>query len=514
MIKLSEIATIASARAERPAIISADYTLSWAALEASVSNLIAALRSKFNTDHIKQAVFVSDNRTELVMMMAAFSSLGIPLSGIDYTLPPETIARSMRAIDADLLILASASIGQEAAQTLISTAACPAIDLDNLNPVALPLSTLLLPYDRPWDETDASLAAKRPFRSVLFTSGTSGDPKPVVRTRSADARRFAYFTQRYGFNSLDRFLVTIPLYHVAGSGWARHFMSLGATLYLGPVNQPHMLAKILLKYAITTTVTTPVNLAGMTAALVANGDEQKHKLRFVLVGGKNFSPVQKRYMIETLGPVVYEYYGSTETGVNTIAEPQDLLQYPQSVGKAYNGNKILILDDQGQVAAPGAIGQVAVASYLIMDHYADGHANAVVINGERLLITPDRGQCDQEGRLYVFNRSSGKDGDFDVYSVEDQLRHLRGIKDVAIMLETANDNSTERIGDCALVLDANASNKNSFVEIAREVLNAAGILHRSIKVISNIPYNLSGKVRWKELGTLLNANTSDFLQAA
>lgn len=111
MIKLSDIATIASARGEKPAIVCLDYTVSWDVLNISVNNLIAALRSKFDIGHIKQAVFVSDNRVDLVSMMAAFSSLGIPLSGIDYTLEPEAIRRAMRAISSDFLIVASNCMG-------------------------------------------------------------------------------------------------------------------------------------------------------------------------------------------------------------------------------------------------------------------------------------------------------------------------------------------------------------------------------------------------------------------
>ena len=514
MIKLSDIATIASARGEKPAIVCLDYTVSWDVLNISVNNIIAALRSKFDIVQIKQAVFVSDNRVDLVSMMAAFSSLGIPLSGIDYTLEPEAIRRAMRAISSDFLIVASNCMGLERAHALVHAAGCPVIDLDNAIEGALPFSTLLLPYDGTWGEADISQAAKRSFRSVLFTSGTSGDPKPVVRHRSIDARRFAYFTQRYGLNSLDRYLVTIPLYHVAGSGWARHFMSLGATLYLGPVNQPDVLSDMVIKYNITAMVTTPINLAGIVAKLAANGNMPKHALRFVLVGGKNFTPTQKQQTIKTLGPVVYEYYGSTETGVNTIAEPGDLLQYPKSVGRPYSGNQIAVVDDQTRVVPPGVAGQVAVSSYLMMDHYADGNANDIHLDGVRFVVTPDRGYLDDDGRLYVFNRSSGIGGNFNVYAVEDRLRHLSGIKDVAIMMDSGRQRGERFAGDCALVLDSGRDDHGKVIEIACMVLEDAGIEYHRVSVVPRIPYNLTGKVLWSELDLILNTYAPGSRQAA
>jgi acyl-coenzyme A synthetase/AMP-(fatty) acid ligase len=405
-------------------------------------------------------------------------------------------------------------MGLERARTLVRASGCPVIDLDNAVEGALPLSTLLLPYDGTWGDAEISQAAKRPFRSVLFTSGTSGDPKPVMRHRSIDARRFTYFSQRYGFNSQDRYLVTIPLYHVAGGGWARHFMSLGATLYLGPVNQPDVLSDMIVKHNITATVTTPINLAGIISALLANGNEREHALRFVLVGGKNFSPTQKQHAIKTLGPVVYEYYGSTETGVNTIAEPEDLLQHPKSVGRPYSGNHVVVVDDQARIVPPRAAGQVAVSSYLMMDHYADGSANEIYIDGERFIVTPDRGYLDESGRLYVFNRSSGKDGDFDVYMVEDQLRYFTGIKDVAIMMDSGGQASERRTGDCALVLEPGRDDDCKVIEVARRVLENAGIQHRRVSVVPRIPYNLSGKVRWNELDLMLSANAASFQLAA
>lgn len=514
MIKLSDIATIASSRAEKRAIVSPDYTVSWRALELLVNNMITALRCKFDTDQIKQAVFVSDNRAELVMIMAAFSTQGIPLSGVDYTLEPETALRAMRAIGADFLIVASSSMGLERTRALVRAAGCPVIDLDNAVEGAMPLSTLLLPHDDTWDEDAISHAAKRPFRSVLFTSGTSGDPKPVVRHRSIDARRFAYFTQRYGFNSMDRYLVTIPLYHVAGSGWARNFMSLGATLYLGPVNQPDVLSDMIIRHKITATVTTPINLTGIISKLLADENEPEHALRFVLVGGKNFSPTQKRHAIKTLGPVVYEYYGSTETGVNTIAEPEDLLHHPHSVGRPYSGNQVVVIDGQARVVSPGVAGQVAVSSYLMMDHYADGSANDIHIDGARFMVTPDRGCLDENGRLYVFNRSSGKDGDLDVYTVEDRLRYIAGIKDVAIMMGAGRQSGQRRTGDCALVLKSGHDDDGNVIEIASKVLENAGIDCRRVRVVPKIPYSLSGKVRWNDLDLMLDGNPSGFTQAA
>jgi acyl-CoA synthetase (AMP-forming)/AMP-acid ligase II len=500
MIKLEDIKTITAARGEMPALVSPDYTLSWSALCASVRHLVEVVRDLCAEAPIAQAAFISDNRPELVTLMAAFATEGIPLTGVDYSLPAPLIARALRKIEPSVVFVASRAIGLAAARELQAAHRGRLIDLDGVLPGAIALSTLQLPRKAPPREPQPRL----PFRSVVFTSGTSGDAKPVLRSRSIDGRRFAYFTQRYGFHACDRFLVSIPLYHVAGSGWARHFMGLGATLYLAPVLRHDVQAQWVLQHGITATVTTPPSVGGLVDALTRAGRQRDTRLRFVLVGGKNFSPSQKRRALDALGPVVYEYYGSTETGVNTIAEPHDLAVRPDSVGRPYDGNRVVILDDQDRFAPTGQHGRVAVSSYLMMDRYADCPANEVQVAGERFLITPDRGYFDEDGRLYVLNRSSGKDGNFDTYGVEETLRALPGVRDLALMLRPDLDNGVERVADCALVLD-DAASAAELCRRVRELLLHAGLAPRHVRALQAVPYSLSGKVRWNELQQQLEA---------
>jgi acyl-coenzyme A synthetase/AMP-(fatty) acid ligase len=269
------------------------------------------------------------------------------------------------------------------------------------------------------------------------------------------------------------------------------------------------LARVIESQQITATVTTPITLARLIDTL----DLARHTLRFVLVGGKNFSPTQKKAALDALGPVVYEYYGSSETGVNTIAEPQDLLLHPDSVGRPYSGNRVLAVDDADRPLPPGVPGRIVAAGYLGMDHYAVGETPVLHIEGERFLVTPDRGYLDAEGRLHVFNRSSGQDGNFDVYAVEETLRHHIGLHDVAIALDSAAAGSRQRSGDVALVLAAGSSDaaRIAAVASARAVVRQAGIQDRRVEVVAAIPYNLSGKVRWSALADLLAGQQDDIV---
>jgi arginine decarboxylase len=521
MIKLQDIQAIATARGEFPAIVTEGYSWSWHTYAATVRHISQALCQRFDAGAITQAAFISDNRPELVALMAVFSTLGIPLAGVDYSLDSATMQRALQAIGANFLILASRTIGLTAAQALQQAQPDrPVIDLDGQLDGAVALSQLQLPLDGP----EVTPPSPRPLRSVLFTSGTSGDPKPVLRHQSIDVRRFGYFTRRYGFHAQDRFLVSIPLYHVAGSGWARNFQTLGAALYLAPIGQIDLQTRWIVQHGITATVTTPGHLEAISEAIQAVGAGRARSLRFVLVGGKNFSAEQKIRMRERLGPVVHEYYGSTETGVNTIAEPQDLLSHPQSVGRPYDGNQLRILDEQHQPLPTGEVGSVAIHSYLMMDHYADGSAQQTFVNGQRYLITPDRGYLDAQDRLYVLNRAAGAHGNFDTYALEAQLRQLPGVRDVALMLHADAAEQPQRRADCALVLsapthallpsDVTANQPVLLLQRARQLMQAAGLTVQRVQVVDSIPYNLSGKVRWPQLERLLDVLAGPVCQAA
>jgi acyl-coenzyme A synthetase/AMP-(fatty) acid ligase len=497
MIKLTDISEIAMARPESPALVCTDYSLSWRSVEASVSHLAAALCEHIDLSTVGQAVFISKNRIELILMMAAFSTIGVPLCGIDYTLDAEGMRDAMRMVGADCVVISTRQVGSVAALALRDLRSRPVIDLDDALDGAIHLSMLTSPCRAKRLQPPPS----RPARIVAFTSGTSGAPKPTLRTASTDARRFGYFTRRYGFHADDRYLLNMPLYHVAGSGWARHFMGLGAAIFLAPVDQPTRMADIILRRRVTAMVTTPFNLAGIISAFNSPGISSAHALRFVLVGGKSFGPSEKAQAIAALGPVVHEYYGSTETGVNTIAEPDDLKAYPASVGRPYEGNRIIILDEKNNPLPVEGRGRIAVSSYLLMDGYIGAPANEVMIEGVRFLVTPDRGYLDQESRLYVLNRASGAVGNLDVYTIENALRGISGVRDVAVI--TGEEGHDGVSAYCALVLDEFAD-KREAVSNACAILACTRLACREVRVIDHIPHSLSGKVRWSELAALMS----------
>ncbi|CAO3360625.1 AMP-binding protein [Azospirillum melinis] len=493
MIPLSRIEEIAASRPDHAAVIAGRTVLSWSQYADAVRDAAEGLAGAVAIDELRTIAFLSHNRAELVVAASAAATLKSTLCGLDYSLTQEALADLLDRIEADCLIVSSGFLADRGLNARALAGGRPVIDLDDQLPGATGYAAFrgLSAGRRP-----PSVPA-RPFRAISFTSGTSGRPKPVIRNGSFDARRFAYFTARYGFSSADRHLATIPFYHAAGGGWARLFLQLGATLVLAPPDDAVETAELIRREWITSSTMTPPILSGVLRHVAQNRARvTPNQLRFVLVGGKHFPAPAKQEALQVLGPVVYEYYGTTETGVNTIAEPADLLTHPASVGRVYDGNRILILDPERRPVPAGIVGSVAIASYMNMDGYLGAAANKVQIDGERYLVTSEAGYLDEDGRLFLLNRSQGADS-VNLYALENAIRQIRGVDDVALVRSAAPGPVAVH---CAVVLKASAAVPAGEVEArVGEIVRRERVALARFELLDQIPYSPSGKVRAAEL---------------
>ncbi|CAO3424547.1 AMP-binding protein [Azospirillum doebereinerae] len=497
MIPLARIEEIAASRPDQAALIADRLVLSWSQYAVAVRDAAEGLANAVGADELRTVAFLSQNRAELVVAASAVATVKATLCGLDYSLDQDALADLLDRIEADCLIVSSAFLASRGLNVRALAGRRPVVDLDN----QLPGATAYAAFAGLGAGKKPPNPPARPFRAISFTSGTSGRPKPVIRTGSFDARRFAYFTARYGFSSADRHLATIPLYHAAGGGWARLFLQLGATLVLAPPDDAVEAAELIRREWITSSTMTPPILSGVLRHVAQNRARvTPNQLRFVLVGGKHFPAPAKQEALQVLGPVVYEYYGTTETGVNTIAEPADLLTHPASVGRVYDGNKILILDPERRPVPAGIVGSVAIHSYMNMDTYLGTPANKVQIGGERYLVTSEAGYLDEDGRLFLLNRSQGADS-VNLYALENAIRHIRGVDDVALVRRT--DSGPVAV-HCAVVLKASAAVSAQEVEArVADIVRRERVALARFEVLDHIPYSPSGKVRAAELETAI-----------
>lgn len=292
---------------------------------------------------------------------------------------------------------------------------------------------------RAWDGP-----ARPPRPAVIYTSGTTGRPKGVLReTHTSDGARTAQAASTHrvwGVEPGMRTLLVAPLYHsaplayvraavtVAGDGGELHFMPrFDAEALLGTVQD----AGISHLWMVPTMF---VRLLQLPAQVRAGYDTSS--LRNVVHSGAPCPVAVKLQMIDWLGPVVNEFYGTTEIGPVTYATSADYRARPGTVGRALPACTVAVLGPDGQQAPPGTEGEVAAVNTTYARFtYRHRPAERDEVEASGLVLTGDVGVLDEDG--YLFLRDRKKDmvisGGVNLYpaEVEDVLLQLDNVADGA-----------------------------------------------------------------------------------
>jgi long-chain acyl-CoA synthetase len=160
-------------------------------------------------------------------------------------------------------------------------------------------------------------------------------------------------------------------------------------------------------------------------------------LRHVIHGAAPCAPEVKRQMIEWLGPVIDEYYASTEGVGGTIIFSDEWLRKPGSVGKARGGNTIVIMDDDGNLLPPGQIGTIysVSANRIPFEYFKDPEKTEKSKRGEYRTVG-DVGYLDADGYLFLSDRKADMiiSGGVNIYpaEVENLLITHPKVADVAV----------------------------------------------------------------------------------
>jgi long-chain acyl-CoA synthetase len=112
-------------------------------------------------------------------------------------------------------------------------------------------------------------------------------------------------------------------------------------------------------------------------------------------------------MIDWWGPIIWEQYGSTETGVVALASSDDWLSHPGTVGRAFLTSEIRVLGADGHPLGPGEIGDVYARMHGSPDFEYLGQPQAkAAITRDGLVTAGDLGYLDVDGFLHLADRST------------------------------------------------------------------------------------------------------------
>jgi long-chain acyl-CoA synthetase len=373
------------------------------------------------------------NRVELIELATAAVLAGARYTTVNWHLTADEVRYVLADAGARLLVTepAHAAVAAEAvagldAEVLLLTAG-PELDaaLDAQDDAPFPL-------DGP------------PGRSMLYTSGTTGRPKGVLRTAGATVAdqlgALAAVGRGVGLDGGGPHLVTGPLYHAAPLGFALGDLHAGAELVL----MPRFDAARTLELIDVRSVRAAHLVPTMFVRLLRLDDAVRSafsgaSLRTVLHGAAPVAPQVKARMIDWWGPVLVEYWGTSEAGVFTLVDSADWLARPGTVGRPVPHYEVFAVGDDGATLPRGEVGTLYCRHRVqerVFEYHGAPDKTAAAHLAPGVFTMGDIGSVDADGYVHLADRAVNVivSGGVNIYpaEIEHVLAEHPAVADVAV----------------------------------------------------------------------------------
>ncbi len=493
--------TRAAATPDRTALelTESDQTWSYRDLDSAVDEMAASLAA-VGPDHTARVAVALPTDFSFVCTIHATLRLGWELVPLNTRFSASELADRLDRLGPDVVLCAHET------ESLIAAAQEQQSQVETGEPrrytVEEPAQsgTTALPTDAPpvdttpHDPTETAL--------LMFTSGTTGEPKGVRLTvRNLTASAFAS-ALRLGVTPADRWLCCLPMYHMGGLAPVVRSALYGTTLVVQPEFDAEQTAAVLDSAGITGVSLVPTQLTRLLDAGVSGPD-----LRTVLLGG---APASAELLdrADAAEIPVSPTYGMTETASQiATARPTDHRNHPGTVGQPLYGTSVTVLGSDGEPLSAGERGELVVSGPTVTPGYLDATQTDEAIS-ERGLHTGDVGYRDEDGRLWVVGRVDDTiitGGELVApATVADVIRSVPGVEDVAVV-GIEDEEWGERV---AAVLVGERTDDGALIQRVedhcREQL-AGYKIPRQIRVVDSVPRTQSGTIDREAVRALLSS---------
>ncbi len=353
-------------------------------------------------DHI---ALIMENRLEFMEIIWAAHRAGVIYTAISRYLSPDEAGYIIRDCGAKVFIASDAYLPKAA----------------EYREQARGLRCVMLGADAEGYERWEALTAAQPAEPVadefagmdmLYSSGTTGRPKGIVRTFARDPVDhinpfLSLLVERYCGATQDTvYLSPAPLYHAAPLRFCLIIGNLGGTVVIMERFDPEEYLAAVETHRATCTQLVPtmfVRMLKLPEEVRAKYDVSS--LRTAVHAAAPCPQEIKRRMIDWWGPVLLEYYGGTEGNGATVATSEEWLENPGTVGKAIIG-RIAILDPDGKDLPAGEIGDVYFDSGIDFEYFKDPEKTKKAFARPGCGTLGDVGYVNETEHLFLTDRAA------------------------------------------------------------------------------------------------------------
>ncbi|WP_166789365.1 class I adenylate-forming enzyme family protein [Cryobacterium sp. TMS1-20-1] len=387
---------------EKVALIVEEAHWTYAQLDEAVNRLSNAMIG-LGIERGQYVTLLSRNRAEHVISYLATARIGAILNPINYWLRSGEITALLEQV------LPSLVISEPEWFSVVTD-------------YAVHSSTTVVGLDKAaagfllWGELLATASPDAPTRHVdesdphivFYTSGTTGNPKGVLKTQRGHVLNAAQFALSLGLTEDDRGLCGFPLFNVGGYESIVHkYFYVGGSIVIMPRFDAAEILRTIEREHVTVALFNPTHFR-MLLDSPAIGDADLSSLRLCYIGGMVTSERLLREVADVFGvgmSGLYHIYGQSEAPpLLTVLRGVDAERKIGSIGRPVAGVDVRLLAEDGSFVGRGGTGEIVVRANDVMLGYLHNPTATAEVLVDGWLHTGDVARMDEDGYLFIAGR--------------------------------------------------------------------------------------------------------------
>jgi acyl-CoA synthetase (AMP-forming)/AMP-acid ligase II len=335
--------------------------------------------------------------------------------------------------------------------------------------------------------------------SMIYTSGTTGNPKGAWRPHGVDIANVLQVISIFELTQSDVHLMCGPGYHSGVAFFSVLHQVLGSTVVLEPRFDAGGALDLIARHHVTTTFMAPTLLRRLLDAQERRPRDTS-SLRALILGAAPCPYALKERAEAVLGRVLWEFYGATETGINTVLRPEDQLRKPGSCGTAVPGQEIRLVRGDGSEAPAGEPGELMVRNSWLAEYYNRPDATSHSVH-DGFFSVGDIAYRDGDGYYYICDRRIDMiiSGGVNIYpaEVEAALYAHPAVADAAV-IGVPDHEWGESVKAIVQLLPGATATEDELIAFCDERL-AGYKKPRSVDFVEELPRDAAGKLLKRKL---------------